>query len=559
MRVLWLLIAAIGLTASPAGAQAPSIQAPEATTPPEAPAFGRVSGFIRMSSGFPVAGARVSLTISDGSVSYAVGSRDDGSFLFEDVDPGLYLIRATKGADESLQAAPIAVGPGSEDEAELILAEFSLISGRVYDAEGDPAAGILVTAVSYGVLESGQRNSNRAVSAPTDAQGNYSIERLPPGAYFVLTDPALGRPPLHDDDPLAANPDSAERMVRTFYPNSLNRASAIRVILDGEHPVPQTAIDIRIRKERVYSVEGTVVDDSGDPLPHLDVQLSPAEGSYRFVDSKTINSDAMGRFDFDDLLPGQYRITAIPTTRNLQGSAAVSIGRQSISDLRLELREIQDLPVHVSKANGDPPGQRMLLTLRDAYGNSTRTAIEPDGYGLIEAPLAGPSGIDVQELPEGFYVQAIRYAGQDITAGSLDLANGVNGGLIIILEEGAATISGVLATPHGEPTEGIVTLLPDPSGPLGSVRGLQDAVADKNGVFAFDGVAPGNYVLTGWPTLMDPTLQRQLTISIYTDDAFRTQFRSQSERISVKPGASVYQTLEPLSPALIEQQLAIAP
>lgn len=59
------------------------------------------------------------------------------------------------------------------------------------------------------------------------------------------------------------------------------------------------------------SIQGVARDDSGAPLPHVTVVLLPDESRRNRIDlNQSTVSDAAGRYRFDRVPPGNYRLFA---------------------------------------------------------------------------------------------------------------------------------------------------------------------------------------------------------------------------------------------------------
>ena len=89
------------------------------------------------------------------------------------------------------------------------------VSGRVFDAAGNPAKGLLVTA-RRDVFDSGT-GAETFVSAGSDTTNTARaclIESLPPGRYYLNAGPADGFP----DSQAETAEEGGTVVVRTFHP-----------------------------------------------------------------------------------------------------------------------------------------------------------------------------------------------------------------------------------------------------------------------------------------------------------------------------------------------------
>jgi len=126
--------------------------------------------------------------------------------------------------------------------------------------------------------------------------GQYLVEGLPAGSYFVATN-SFGsyRDEIYDDRPC-------------LFPCDATTGDAVAVALE----TTTSGIDFVLNE--LGSIAGTVVDSlSGDPIPFLDLTVRDAEGSnvqFGFTDDS-------GEYTVGGLPPGNYFVT----TRNFYGFA----------------------------------------------------------------------------------------------------------------------------------------------------------------------------------------------------------------------------------------------
>lgn len=91
---------------------------------------GRIAGIVLERSGAPAAHAEVMIERSDGSAPAAVRTDSNGRFLFKFVLPGLYDIRASRGATSTLWRHNVLVHSGRETAIHLRLEPIKVSSRR---------------------------------------------------------------------------------------------------------------------------------------------------------------------------------------------------------------------------------------------------------------------------------------------------------------------------------------------------------------------------------------------------------------------------------------------
>ncbi|MFN0170059.1 MAG: collagen binding domain-containing protein [Bryobacteraceae bacterium] len=238
----------------------------------------------------------------------------DGRFEFHDVPPGGYRIECpsdfwslerVRAADGSLKRRRLIVPAGSIVRG--IVAEVSapgLIRGRVAYEDGEPAWGVLVSALPAAVAEDCDRNSEGTL---TNSRGEYELAGLPEGAYvvvavpevntrFVFLAPSAGR----------IAPEGKTGYAHTFYPgvSSLRSASPVAVRRGSE----VVGIDISLRPVPLVSVRGHVRNSvTNQPLSGtVSITAIGASGFLRPPDERETTTGPEGVFRFDGIPAGSY-------------------------------------------------------------------------------------------------------------------------------------------------------------------------------------------------------------------------------------------------------------
>jgi carboxypeptidase family protein len=190
-----------------------------------------------------------------------------GNFRLEGLEGGAFALWAESGEGIGLRAE---VAAGSAD-VEVRLGPGRTFSGTVYDEQGRPVAGALVTTL--------QRDAGRFVEASTNDEGRFLLGPLPWGRYDVLVSKA-GLVPVR------LTPDMLER-------------APVQVTL----PAPRR-------------LSGQVVDARG-AVPGVTVQV---EGGTRVA---PVVTDVKGHFRLEGLCPGRYVLTASHAERYARQEVAV--------------------------------------------------------------------------------------------------------------------------------------------------------------------------------------------------------------------------------------------
>lgn len=264
-------------------------------------------------------------------------SDEAGSFDFENLIPRNYDVVALDPTGEQLGVAGgVLVEAGITSSTVVVLEENGAVEGVVYNAQGIPVEGALVAGgISLGV---------------TDANGFFRIEGVPPG----------------------------KRTIEAGNPLTKRRGSQSVTVLSNQ------TVNIAITLEARATIQGTVRDANGNPVPRATVRIVRS-GGYEFV----FANDA-GQFRFPDRPLGGYLLQA------------PGPGQQGLIEF-MEKRGIPACSAFTAIPPDPPPDlncQAQAPNYSDdnaalaAYQNALETA-----FNISETFLSGPPAAD---LSHGF-------------------------------------------------------------------------------------------------------------------------------------------------------------
>ncbi len=208
---------------------------------------GSFSGTVtEAATGLPVAGLRVSLFDSSGSIISGAGANTaaDGSFLVGIVPPGNYFVRAKGDSASGLafefypgvalvsNATPVAAVAGSDIPG----IDFTLDQGGwITGMAKDQASGLPIELCDLDVYST-QQEFIGALDAGTATDGTYVLGPVPVGDYLVKCSPPVGSPLQVQYYLLAADAQSATA-ISVLPPNTV---PGIDFVLNsgGATPVP---------------------------------------------------------------------------------------------------------------------------------------------------------------------------------------------------------------------------------------------------------------------------------------------------------------------------------
>jgi hypothetical protein len=214
----------------------------------------------------------------------------DGSFAFTGVLPGDYVLLARQPLRVGVLGPPVPVHVGEGDADNLILTAGQTlnVTGRVVVESPTPLTGILITVRPT--------NPPLEILAPAIFQddpttGSFVLPNMVPGDYQMQVSTRGGPPvkPLYVRSARLGLMDLTEG-IRI----SANTADRIEIVLT---PDPG-------------SVEGVAIGPRGGPAANATVVLVPNAGRKRFDLYKSTVTAGDGRFRFQNLTPGDYKLFA---------------------------------------------------------------------------------------------------------------------------------------------------------------------------------------------------------------------------------------------------------
>jgi hypothetical protein len=171
------------------------------------------------------------------------------------------------------------------------------------------------------------KGGNSNLSALTALDGAFSLDKVPPGTYWVVAQLAGYLSPLSQLSPMerAKAGDDALKVVQS---------SAEKIVVQ-----PNQSAHVDIRLERGASISGTVHYDDGSPAPGVNPALMKLDKDGKWEDigavsALPLNTDDHGRYRIYGLLPGKYAVkAALPTIQAASGLGAMPAIHSSMGDM----------------------------------------------------------------------------------------------------------------------------------------------------------------------------------------------------------------------------------
>jgi len=500
---------------------------------------GSVDGtVVNFATGEPVRKASVRLDSQPkpGATAHNRATKSDasGRFHFDSVEPGLYYaVGAQHDGYTDPQAryaipAPFQVAKEQHVSGVTVkLVPLAVLSGHVQDQDGAPipSAGVVVLRYFY---ESGRRRLGATAAEQTNDLGEFEILDLPPGRYYLQVAPPRRRNiPVHTH---WMRPEQAYPI--TFYPNARQISDATPIDLAPDAHVGN--LDFHLRKVPAYHIRGKVAGQTGGQPQTFDQLMVEAPGT-RAGGIYQMGLQADGSFDIPGVANGSYDVRF---TRSRVGQGDTAYPAQSIHIADADINDLvftDDPKIEVS-GNILVEGQRpdklnIYVALEPTHSASSMSATyAADGSFHIRSVPMDICRLDLRsQPPEGYYVKSVRFGDHEIKDSDIDLSNGADAPLNIVLGSDGGIIDGNVQTLTGQPATGTEVTVARSDEYAGRSDLLKRATTDAAGNFHMKDVAPGDYRVYAWEIDLDQSPRSA---------EFRNLFDGQSAAVTVGPNSN---------------------
>jgi hypothetical protein len=439
-----------------------------------------------------------------------LNAQPDGGFEFENVTPGSYGFVAIAPGFLNGIMATVDVKAGAVSTVDVRLDPEGKIAGTVLTDDRKPVPGVEVAALRFvrGAFEEETKST-------TSKSGEYSLEHLPAGKYYVRVRLAVAEP----KDKAVLKDKSVVVQNWIYYPSGFDLNSAAPVSVSAGQI--QSAVTISVRETSKFRISGKVILGTGTSLVET-LTLSIVNSERQTIGSaKPERVDNTLNFDFRGVLAGHYTLklvgshfppppkagSPIPAgTQHLIARDTVELGTHDIDDVVLRVPDaisvVGKLAWHEAPTDPDFRISEISLDPIDADildGPPKRAQVQKDG--TFNVPDCDPLRYVVRFPHPDSYIKSMAVNGQDRMGSYLDMSSTSNAQLIITLNKGGATLSGTVNIPSQPSTAPavliFVTLIP--SGLDTESMEICVAAARKDGKFSMNNIRPGTYRVVALP------------------------------------------------------------
>jgi protocatechuate 3,4-dioxygenase beta subunit len=425
----------------------------------------------------------------------AMQTGEDGRFRFDGLAAGKYQLTAeppTGGRQQygtrSLSSGfgtAVATGPElRSDNLVFQLTPPGAIGGRVLDAGGEPAEGVLVQLLAAR-MPRGKRGVLFVSSRYTDDRGEYRFGNIADGTYYLA---AAGKPWYVDRLPATTGPLAQMGFETTFYPNAHEASSARALHLK---PGQELAADFTLMASPAAKLTVTTSGAPPGTQVLLNLTFVGVEGG------KCMERIVWAYPPRPAVMPGIHQGTYTIRTwakvgaETRYGSQRVTIGNDEVSvTVPLSAAPVVSGKLWLEDVSAVPDGTYIALE-NEMENVHMRRPVAKDGSFQFEAVAPGSYRPLLVSAHKMIPLRSVTLDGVmakeemvEITANAkLELLGLVHG----------SEVSGTVAR-NGKPVEGALALLAprrESANPF-EYRSFQ---TDSDGSFEFEGLAAGEYLL----------------------------------------------------------------
>jgi hypothetical protein len=490
-----------------------------------------VSGMVvSKMDGTPLKGATVWLGSDENrEQTIATVTAADGRFELRNVPAGHYSLTVHRNGYVDAQygqkkpndpGSKLTLRPGQK-LLDLVfkLGRTAVITGRVFDEDGEPMQGIRVHAVRD-AYTNGKIQLQETDERESNDLGEFRLFGLSPGRYLISAEPNMWNRVVGNREFSAADKSGGERgYAKLYYPGVTDSGKAsVITVKEGDEIA---SIDILMKQVTVYRVRGKVVNLLPKPSrrgwSQLEVLRINQGAGWEDIAATSVR-DSDGSFDIREIPPGDYRIRVI--WRSDDGrmhftQQGFTVGDADVEGLTLTLGEGVNIPGRVTW-DGAPRLERQgfviaAMSTENEPFSGTSAEVDDNNQFTLKDVHDGEFRLDAWGISKDCYIKEVRYSENIVPDATIRVAKGTVGSLEITLSSRGAHVQGTVLSEESLPAVGAwAVAIPDKK----TRRASYSANTDQYGHFEVRGLPPGKYKLFGWTGLQqgaweDPEFLRE--------------------------------------------------
>jgi len=475
-----------------------------------------VSGMvIRAQDSAPLKNATVYLA-NDADREHRIATKTsaDGHFALKNVPPGQYKLRVSRNGyveQELNQKKPGDPGAtftlrASQRISDLVfkLARAAVITGKVFDEDGEPMVGVSVRAMRRDFTK-GRKGFRPANESTTDDLGEFRLFGLAPGRYYVSAELSAWDHVVGDREFSGSDKNTGEKgYTKVYYPSALEVAKASSIYVKEGEEVP--SIDIFMKEVTVYSVRGKVqylFPHKGTSNTRIMVTRRGQSLGWEIAGESLVKAD--GSFQIPELAPGEYTVRAFFFEQDKYYSTQedLDVMNTDVDGLMLSLAQGTQIPGHLlwdGKPSIEGDGVNVFLSPEESeeYSRGGWAQVEENNQFTMKEVSQGNFRIEVNGISKDCYIKDVHLGETPLPDHVLHVKSGLAGPLDVTVSSKGARIQGMVTNTESTPVAGVwVVAVPEES--KRSLRELFKSVTtDQYGRYDLRGLAPGKYAVFSW-------------------------------------------------------------
>ena len=500
-----------------------------------------VSGIvIKMADSAPLRKAKLVLkSVDDPHRTVGAVTNAEGHFALKDVEPGPYRLTVTRFgfvSDEYGRRKPDAPGAiltlhAGQDlkDLQFRLIPAGVISGKIYDDDGEPLPGVEVGAIRQ-VYSEGKRTRSAATSVSTNDLGEYRLFGLSPGRYFVSSVYARWSREASEDDP---NDAQNEGYAKLYYPGTPDPAKAGPITIKAGEEA--SSIDILMRKVPVHQVRGNVYNQvTHKPGVGVMVIMVPkTTGNEWDFGVPTTVQKTDGSFVIPEVLPGSYTLASFWFDDGVSyvNRQAVDVGNADVEGIAMTVVPGANISGRVVW-EGQPAVDKDELKITPKpvdvpFGVRGQARVARDNSFTFKGLGEGTYRAEVMGMSKDCYIKDMYYGESSVIKEGFTVARGEAGTLEIVISSRGARVQGTVIDSDSLPLAGVSVVLVPELSQRENYQKYKTESTDQYGNFDLRGIAPGDYKIFSWVEVEQDGWQ---------DPEFLKQFEDRGQRITLQDG-----------------------
>jgi hypothetical protein len=489
----------------------------------------------------------------DSEHTIAAKSGTDGRFLLKNVPAGNYHLKVSRNGYFDVEygqhkpsdpGAIVNLQPG-QNMSDLLfkMGRAGVISGRIFDEDGEPMASVMVGALKYSYRD-GRPELTPVTEAQSNDLGEFRLFGLAPGRYYVSAE-QMGWDHIVGEKEFSVAANANEKgYVRVYYPSALEPDKASPLTVKEGEEIP--SIDFLMKEIQVYRIRGKVMNlVSKHATRGMQVLMLPRKQETNFFGFSTNVVKADGSFELAEVAPGEYTVLAMLFDEDKMYSTQqdVDVITSDVDGLVLSVNTGVTIPGRITwegkPSVGKDEGSVSLRTVQTRFGIGERQARIEEGwqYTLKEVP-DGTFRVHVIGLSEDCYIKEVRF-GETVLPDVELRVRGGSANLEITVSSRGARVQGQVLSQDELPVVGAwVAVIPEEE-KRKFLRLYKSSLTDQHGHFDIRGLAPGKYKVFSWESV-----EKQA----WEDPDFLKEYEDKGKDIEVVDGDQESLELKSLSP-----------